>query len=339
MRWYKRASRASLDMSVPRKMIENMVARAIPGMEEQERLSRTPLNVDEYAHRADQAMSGMDEELRAPLAPMVSGAIDGARSGNREPLSDLLDHMIGNMRKRWGEFRELYKALTALDDHMSSSGEVSARQMAEEYRQGLESELSRGEQQALELLSRIEGFLDTVGSDASVVLEMSPGENYETRLPVFHPMDFSLKMTFPGSEALEPSMTVFTDEDKGMMVDDVLSWGDGDFFSNNREMTDYFGLVEFLRTGKMPEQKKGFVRLYRGMSPKEYDAWQSGGTIPAGKYFSSSPTAEYAQDISGEFPELFSFLVDRGVVYETSHGEYQTSGEARLDGKRIVPAR
>ena len=164
--------------------------------------------------------------------------------------------------------------------------------------------------------SKIEGFLSGVGSSASVVLEMSPGENYETKSPVFYPMDFSLMMTFPGSEALEPNMTVFTDEDNGMDVDDVLSWGDGDFFSNDREMRDYFGLVEFLRTGKMPEQKKGFVRLYRGMNPKEYGAWQSGGAIPAGKYFSSSPTTEYAQDISGEFPELFSFLVDRGVVYE-----------------------
>jgi hypothetical protein len=191
----------------------------------------------------------------------------------------------------------------------------------------------------MDLLSRIEGYLNSAGSDASVVLEMSPGEDYDTRSPVFYPMDFGLTMYFPGSKVLEPSLTIFTDENKELAIDDVLSWGDHDFFSNEKEMQDYFGLVEFLRTGKMPGQQQGSIRLYRGMSPKEYEAWQGGATIPPGKYFTSKSSTEYAQDISGEFPELFSFIVDRSIIYETSPGEYQTSDNSRLDGKKIVPAK
>lgn len=339
MKWYKTASRVSLDMSAVKQMIDNMVARAISGMEEQELLSKTPLDVNTYRREADQALSEMTEETRALLAPMVDRVMNEVSPENREPISDVLEYMIKNLKKQWVECRNLWKVLTTMDDHLSSSGTKSAKQMEEEYRTSLESELAKGEQQALELRASIEVFLGAIGSPASVVLEMSPSSNYETSLPVFYPMDFQIKMIFPGSEELEPSVTVFTDENKSLTVDDVLSWGDSDFFSNEKEMKDYFGLVEFLRTGKMPSQQKGFIRLYRGMSIAEHDAWASGETIPAGKYFTSSPTAEYAQDISGEFPELFSFQVDRGVIYETSSGEYQTSMESRLEGKKIVPAK
>jgi hypothetical protein len=192
--------------------------------------------------------------------------------------------------------------------------------------------------QAEDLATKIQSFLNQMDNKRlKVTINMSPSTNMDSNSPVFFPMDFNVDVIFIGSEAEPSSFTVFTDEQNKLDLDDVLSWGDSDFFSTPDESKAYFDLVSFLRTGKLPSQKAGFIRLYRGMSSKERDAWEAGQTIPDGKFFTNKATAEFSQDISGEVPDLYSFLVDNRVVTETSPGEFQTTQESKLNGKKIVP--
>jgi len=147
--------------------------------------------------------------------------------------------------------------------------------------------------------------------------------------------DPSLSVKFKGRR--EPDFTLFVEGNK-FDPEDVLSFGDADFFEDMAEQKAYFDLVEYFRSGKLPEKKQGFLKLYRGMSVEEYQNWQRGQKIPAGKYFTSDKTSALAMDISGEYPELFSFMVDASIVAETDRKTFQLTDDAKLRGKKIVPA-
>ena len=80
-----------------------------------------------------------------------------------------------------------------------------------------------------------------------------------------------------------------------------------------------------------------FRILYRGMSSEEFQKWESGEIIPKGKFFTSQATNQYAQDISGQYPELFRFRVRDDAVIQTSPDTYQIMRDSKLEGKKIVP--
>lgn len=147
--------------------------------------------------------------------------------------------------------------------------------------------------------------------------------------------DPSLSVKFKGRK--EPDFTLFVDGNK-FEPEDVLSFGDTDFFEDMSEQKAYFDLVDYFRSGRLPEKKQGFLKLYRGMSIGEYQNWQKGQKIPAGKYFTSDKTSALAMDVSGEYPELFFFMVDAGIVAETDRKTFQLTQGGKLRGKKIVPA-
>lgn len=124
------------------------------------------------------------------------------------------------------------------------------------------------------------------------------------------------------------AFTVFTDTDGSLSewqdgVGDVLDPTDPDFFPADDT------------TGKVRGDKiTGDSTLYRGMSAAERSAWDAGEPIPVGKFFTSEPTANMAQDIAGEFPELHEFTVANNDVVETDPGVFQLIRPATLrDGK------
>jgi hypothetical protein len=77
------------------------------------------------------------------------------------------------------------------------------------------------------------------------------------------------------------------------------------------------------------------VTMYRGMSDREIDAWNAGDEIPAGKFFTSTPTTAYATDIDREPPVLQQFRVPRDLLIEVAPGEFQLRRRARMRGSRI----
>lgn len=344
MRWYKFAQSVTIDPKPALKMIEEQVDKVIEFMERKRSLADIPINMDAYRKKASAGLSPIEDPAkRHEIEQAVNVALHVASTDPKEAkdaigqaISTIMRNLPGNL---WGQARDLYKTLTDLEDHIEAD-KVDPEASAGSYRQWLESDLQKGMAQAEEMRAKIQGFLQAIGSKASVIVKLRPAMSYDTGGPVLYPMDFSLDMDFgPGHKSFSPEMTVFTDEQGKYTVDDVLSFGDRDFFDSDAESQAYFQLVEFVRTGRIPgKEKPAFVKLYRGMNPEEFFAWERGDTIPKGKFFTSEPTAEYAQDISGEVPELFSFLVRNDAVAQTDPGTYQTMVDTTMgSGKRITP--
>ena len=161
--------------------------------------------------------------------------------------------------------------------------------------------------------------------------KLRPNLPSEVGIDAFENMSFHVGF----DRGMAPDFTVFADG-AGYDVDDVLSWGDRDFFDDPVEQKAYFELVEYLRTGRLPK-RGGYIKLYRGMSTDEYAKWERGQKIPAGKFFTSRRSSALAQDVSGKFPELFTFTVSQDIVTETDPGTFQLTQSGRLKGKKIEP--
>lgn len=124
----------------------------------------------------------------------------------------------------------------------------------------------------------------------------------------------------PGYEYAEvPQFTVLLKDDK-WEVWDMASMDDfREMGVTEAEQEEYFKLVNAVR-GRKPG---GFSFLHRGMSRSEWEAWERGEEIPAGKWFTSEKTVERAADIEGVFPELFTVKIRNEDVVEVDEGSFQ----------------
>ena len=244
----------------------------------------------------------------------------------------------------WSQIRAFYKLCNDLSTHLQMliSDDSSTDQKVDDYHKSLEEQRLKASKQAEELKAKIQQLVSvSLPQNLNVSIEITPSlSTNEYNTSVIYPASFSLKLDFGSENTMPPSMSLFYDEEsKGYQVDDVLDFGDTDFFSVQGDAEFYFDLVNFIRTGKLPNQEPSkFITLYRGMSNEEFMAWLSGQTIPKGKFFTSQRTNALAQDISGEFPELFTFKVRSDAVRQTSEGTYQLIRDSRMDqNKRISP--
>ena len=114
---------------------------------------------------------------------------------------------------------------------------------------------------------------------------------------------------------------------------DVLDISDTDFFPAGQP--DLAGRYADALDDVRGIKREGYITLHRGMSAAEADAWARGEEIPTGKFFTSSHTSAMAQDIAGEFPELYSWKVAQRDVIETEPGVFQLRRPARLKDKTI----
>lgn len=153
-------------------------------------------------------------------------------------------------------------------------------------------------------------------------------------------------VTLPAAEGgLPPSFAVWTypeganarhagdpdwyEQPEGVQVEDVLDITDTDFFPDGPDSdlaADYARAVDAARGVPQP----GFVTIYRGMGDAEYDSWEAGDEIPLGKWFAGIPTAQFAQDISGAPPNLYSFRIPRHMLMQTGEYEYQLKKKGRM---------
>lgn len=130
----------------------------------------------------------------------------------------------------------------------------------------------------------------------------------------------------PGEEY--PDEAIMLPSGDALTVEEPLDITDPDYFPAGRP--DLSGRYADALDAVRGVKREGFVTLHRGMSTAEAEAWEAGEEIPVGKFFTSSRTADMAQDVSGEFPELYSWKVARADVVETEPGVFQLRRNARL---------
>jgi hypothetical protein len=323
-------------------------------------LGMEPVNIAQYR-------ASMSASLPASLAPETRSKLEAAGEGImsvaeramgspeaidavRDKISSEIQGLLSASRQdqlRWSDVRNFYRLLVDLDEHLAAAhgGPTDVEAEVAQYAADLEAKRTQGVAQFEALKAELGRFLGATGLDATIRLVPNLSQD-QYGSDSYYPLNFTMDVQLAGGfEDMPPNMTLFANEDdKGnflgnYQVDDVLEWADTDFFQDDAQRTAYFQLVEFARSGRLPSERKGgkFVTLYRGMSPEEHLAWERGQAIPRGKFFASQPTAQFAQDIAGQFPELFSFRVREDAVVETSPGTFQTMTETTLKGRRIVP--
>jgi len=185
-----------------------------------------------------------------------------------------------------------------------------------------------------QLLSRVGRFCKATGTSETVVIEVK-GPDREA-IDIVNTMKNPTFYVVVGKGSMAPGFTVFA-RGSNFVVDDVLDVGDPDFFPEGSKQETYFNLVEYMRSGKLP-QKAGEekLKLYRWMSDDEYEAWRGGERIPTGKFFTSS---KKSADIAGPMVDRYVFTVDGSIVRQTDQGTFQLIFPGKLTGRgEIVPA-
>ena len=325
-------------------------------LQEELELGATPLDANKYRTIGEQSLTSIQEPLRSKLNQKLQEIVSKYSTGNIEEARKDIEETIASIispafQKEhgfdWVIIRNFYKMLVGFDDHIMavSQKQEPLEQQLEVYKAELLKEYNMALQQAQSVLAILESFAATTDKQVKFVLEPNFSTTYLSNVEIIYPLNFSVDVMFSGErEAEPPSFTLFAKNDEKENftgkydVDDILEWGDSDFFINNEERNFYFNLIDYIRTGKLPKDRgTKFITLYRGMSSEEYNKWLAGEVIPAGKFFTTKPTSQMAMDISGEIPELYRVRARDDIVSQTSEDVYQTNVETKMIGNKLVP--
>lgn len=337
-------------------LVEKNLGYLQQSIEERQGLTATPFDISAYQKNMGDALAQVPEPLAGMIKTEFGSIVSMYQAGNidgaRDAIADTIHKIIAvDFQKQhnanWGMIRAAYKILTNLDEHIYATVGQHApmEQDMAEYRAELMKDYNKAMAQVADVEARLKTFAQASGrNDVSFRIAPNFSENWETKSLVMYPLNFTVDVVFAaeGRDEFPPNVTLFAEEKDGAVTgytaDDVLSWGDTDFFADASQSKFYFELIDYIKTGKLPtERGTKFIRLHRGMSTNEYALWERGETIPAGKFFTKDRTAEKAMDISGEFPELYSFSVREDVVVDVGDNNYQTSVPTRMVNKKIVP--
>jgi hypothetical protein len=347
------AQQVSLDDSPLRELIQKNINDVRAAAEKTLELSRKPIDQAAYVNAIKQVLAGLPPPIQSVLGPPCQN-IMSLIGTNPARASDAASELIASlvspayqkaMQASWSSVRSLYKILIDMDEHLSAATRQhqSTDEQVAEYSKELETEYGKAMQQMADVREKLVSYSKAVGTNAWFVVKPDFATT-ELGSKILYPINLDIDITFGKERQFEtPNFSLWPMENEqgeilGYEVENVLEWADTDFFENDDERKFYFGLVDFFRTGQLPAQKgKNFIKLYRGMSTDEYVKWERGDIIPKGKFFTSTPTTQFAEDIPGKFPELFSFSVRDDAVAQTSPGTYQIITDSRLDGKKIVP--
>lgn len=298
--------------------------------------SREDYSLD-VAARAGKDRAALKSELDASLKAMSSAS----ESGDREALARLSEEF----ERKHEQYKEddSTRSLSFIYMYLSDEAEdrtnpPDAEAQKKEYRDHVAKLVHTSFKAQYQQFSKM---LSEVAQDKGISREIVVAPNIsgdDVAISLESP-SFTITLPTEDENAMSPNMTLFRNEDGSYEVEDVIEAGDKDFFADDGVENDYFDIVEGLR-GYGKEKAEGHVTLHRGMSQEEYDAWMRGDTIPKGKFFTSSRTAELAQDISGKPPVLFSFRVPRNMVRETDKGTFQLRTSAKLHegGRKLISA-
>lgn len=350
------AANISFRDDVIQKVIQDQVDKVQSLMEKDEEIKTKPFDIQHYLADAQSSLSRLQDQnfknfLLSSLQKLLNEASIAIQTKNIEDEKKLQTefHQLiqkttdYGLKNSYDTIRDFYNLCYDISWHLNlivRKDEKSLSQKVEEFHQELEKEHLKAKQQAASLKAKIQQLISvSLPKELNVQIELKPeiGTDADgvTRI---YPLGFSVKMDF-GFETMPPHISLFPREDENYEVDDVLDFGDKDFFTGQGDSEFYFNLVNFLRTGRLPaEEPVKFITLYRGMSNEEFMAWLSGQTIPKGKFFTSQKTQALAQDISGQFPELFTFKVRSDATRQTTKGTYQLIKDCQMDqNKRITP--
>jgi len=346
----------SIDDSGIKQPMEKQLQMLRQSVSDEAFLAQTPLDGQTYLAKLEPVLTGIQEPDKSKFRTIFQSYVQMLANPNKEPLRDQVEttirNLITNYKNRWGEIRLFYLMLIDFDEHVRVSEMIHSPidQQIKEHAAEILREYAQGQALTRKLQGELLSFIAaTARPDVSFVIHEQAGTDAATNMPNFKLLDFSIDFVFsrPSENSYSsnewipetPSFTLFVNEDGSYQPEDILSWGDNDFFFNQQEMQLYFQVIDFLRSGKLPAQKGSkFIKLWRGMSPKEYQAWQRGQIIPQGKFFTSVRTEQFAQDVAGEFPELFSFKIRDDIIAETGDKAFQTMVDAKLENGKIVPA-
>jgi len=351
---------AAAQITYDDKPIQNTISGLLDQLrdiyQKEEEFKQIPFNPQTYISNAQNALSPIQDPTfkQSALATFqqiiqqaqqaIQNKTNDANTNIQTQIDQLINQTMAFGKKgEWSQIRPFYKLCNDLSTHVQMLlTNDSSDQKIEDYHQSLEQQRAQTNQQAEELKAKIQQLVAvSLPPNLNVNIQIIPNlATNEYNTPVIYPAGFSLKLDFGSENTLPPSMSLFYDEEsKGYQVDDVLDFGDTDFFEGQGDAEFYFDLVNFIRTGNLPNQQPvKFVTLYRGMSNDEFMAWLSGQTIPKGKFFTSQKTNALAQDISGEFPELFTFKVRSDAIRQTTEDTYQLIKDCHMDqAKKITP--
>jgi hypothetical protein len=135
-----------------------------------------------------------------------------------------------------------------------------------------------------------------------------------------------------------PSFTFWVDPDT---VEDVLEYGDTDFFADEDAQADYFALVGALRNpGK---RDTGTVALYTARPRKDRSRYEGARDIPAGIFLTTdmSRAAGIAHDLGGgTVRDIWGVRVEKRYLVQTlDTGRLQDYQAVAPSGRKTVPVK
>lgn len=356
----------SYDPSVINDAVQNKLSQYEQILQKEKILATQPLNTNVLPQKAQATLQNVsDPALKQQLMSQFTHLlpqIQQALNKKDSSLLDSLDNQIENLldqvvaiRKQtgkeheWTNLRGFYYLLSNISDYLTALSRPSNydTKALNDFKNSLINESSNAKQQANALIQKIRQFINSQPLAENLTITLSPNLSEDTYgSSIIFPINFQVELNFHGNSE-PPSFTLFSREnekttsfDFNYDVDDVLDFGDSDFFENDDQAVAYFNLINFIRTGKSPSKgdPNKFIKLYRGMSNEEFMSWLKGNPISKGKFFTDLPTTEFAQDISGQFPELFSFKVRSDAVRQTSENTYQLVKDCQMNqNKKITP--
>ncbi|MEK6860844.1 MAG: hypothetical protein AABY07_02630, partial [Nanoarchaeota archaeon] len=82
-------------------------------------------------------------------------------------------------------------------------------------------------------------------------------------------------------------------------------------------------------------KKSELITIYRDMSQKEYDMWEKGEEIPAGKYFATSKDYAKGADINySSDSQVYRFKISSDLLVPDGSGGWQLDSNAKLNIER-----
>jgi uncharacterized protein YjiS (DUF1127 family) len=145
MHWYRLSgvNQVSIDDSYVRHQIDQMVARALPVFSREKELAATDIDLRDYENKLRQALGSIQDQFsKNDIDKALSNILTSASSLEtvneaREGITQLMSNIAHNKRKEWMQYREVYRLLSDMDDHLWAKEmppRQSVEQQLEDYR-------------------------------------------------------------------------------------------------------------------------------------------------------------------------------------------------------------
>lgn len=292
----------------------------------------------------------LEMEMGGPtaLSRAVMNLDADALTDHRSDFSDILKGDVPGESQdekweRWDRQRKIQRELWDLEEYLDAQAEEEPRDIAADYNGWQEKALEKTEAQARHVAQQLTAAANRAPNYDTWPVVLSPTFNKDREgwVPSVYSADVG-KGSFG-----TPSFTLFVEDDGRITdVEDVLEGGDTDFFHDPKGQSDYFNIVNEIRSPGSTSKGK-VVTLYTARPTRDRERYEGARDVPANIFLATTlDEAEgLASDLgSNEVRDVWKVRVDTRYLVKTLDTprvkHYQTTERTPVqDIDLIVPGR